>query len=247
MEKDNSLTNQAYEIIRQQIFDFDLFPGQIVSDYLLSKELNMSRTPIRQALMRLENDGLIEEQSGKKNYRISTITTEDIQDLFDFREGIETTAFMLAWRKGISAEQQKTLQDITNQMRITNETGQAKEHFFYDQQFHNELVALSGNKRLIKAHDELLLQLTRMRFLSFLENSLQSKACIKHQAILDAIKEQDYERGLQAIIDHVRSSKDDYIALFGNGLSSNSLCLLRYFTKNVTTNTGNTQDKNQIS
>ena len=45
MEKDNSLTNKAYETIRQQIFDFDLFPGQIVSDYLLSKALNMSRTP----------------------------------------------------------------------------------------------------------------------------------------------------------------------------------------------------------
>ena len=96
MEKDNSLTNKAYETIRQQIFDFDLFPGQIVSDYLLSKELNMSRTPIRQALMRLKNEGLLEEQIGKKNYRVSTITKEDIQDLFDFREGIETTAFM--WR-----------------------------------------------------------------------------------------------------------------------------------------------------
>lgn len=243
MEKDNSLTNQAYEIIRQQIFDFDLFPGQIVSDYLLSKELNMSRTPIRQALMRLENEGLLEEQSGKKNYRISTITTEDIQDLFDFREGIETTAFMLAWRNGISKKQLKTLQDITDKMRITNETGQAKEHFFYDQQFHNELVALSGNRRLIKAHDEILLQLTRMRFLSFLENSLQSKACMKHQAILDAIRDQDYEKGRQAVIDHVRSSKDDYISLFGNGLSSNSLCLLRFFTKNAKTNTDNPQVK----
>lgn len=105
MEKDNSLTNKAYETIRQQIFDFDLFPGQIVSDYLLSKELNMSRTPIRQALMRLKNEGLLEEQIGKKNYRVSTITKEDIQDLFDFREGIETTAFMLSWRNGITPEQ----------------------------------------------------------------------------------------------------------------------------------------------
>lgn len=66
-------------------------------------------------------------------------------------------------------------------MKETKDAGQAKEHFFYDQQFHNELVALSNNKRLIKAHDEILLQLTRMRFLSFLENSLQSKACMKHQ------------------------------------------------------------------
>ena len=71
MEKDNSLTNKAYETIRQQIFDFDLFPGQIVSDYLLSKELNMSRTPIRQALMRLKNEGLLEEQIGKMCIRDS--------------------------------------------------------------------------------------------------------------------------------------------------------------------------------
>lgn len=232
MEKDSSLTSKAYETIRQQIFDFDLFPGQVVSDYLLSKELNMSRTPIRQALMRLSNEGLLEEQSGKKNYCVANITKEDIQDLFDFREGIETTAFMLAWRNGFTSDQMEHLQEITDNMKSTHEAGQAKEHFFYDQQFHNELVALSGNRRLIKAHDEILLQLTRMRFLSFLENSLQSKACVKHQAILDAIRREDYEGGRQAVIDHVRSSCADYINLFGHGLSANSLCLLRYFTRN---------------
>lgn len=231
MEKDNSLANKAYETIRQQIFDFDLFPGQVVSDYILSKELNMSRTPIRQALLRLENEGLLESQNGKKSYQVSTITKEDIQDLFDFREGIETTAFMLAWRNGITPEQLDTLQKITDKMKETNDNGQAKEHFFYDQQFHNELVALSNNKRLIKSHEEILLQSTRMRFISFLETSLQSKACIKHQAIIDAIRKQEYEEGRQAVIDHIRSSKDDYINLFGNGLSANSLCLLRYFTK----------------
>ena len=230
MEKDNSLTNKAYETIRQQIFDFDLFPGQIVSDYLLSKELNMSRTPIRQALMRLKNEGLLEEQSGKKNYRIADITKEDIQDLFDFREGIESTAFMLAWRRGITPHQLAQLQQITDKMKTTNEAGQAKDHFYYDQQFPNELVALSQNKRLIKAHDEILLQLTRMRFLSFLENSLQNKA-------------HDYERGRQAVIDHVRSSCMDYINLFGNGLSSNSLCLLRYFTRNQETDSAINKDK----
>ena len=50
-------------------------------------------------------------------------------------------------------------------------------------------------------------------------------------AIIDAIKDQDYERGRQAVIDHVRSSRDDYINLFGNGLSANSLCLLALFYK----------------
>ena len=114
MEKDNSLTNKAYETIRQQIFDFDLFPGQIVSDYLLSKELNMSRTPIRQALMRLKNEGLLEEQIGKKNYRVSTITKEDIQDLFDFREGIETTAFMFSSCSGVIPFRQESMKAVVS-------------------------------------------------------------------------------------------------------------------------------------
>ena len=231
MEKITNLADEAYFIIKQKIFDFDLFPGQIVSDYLLSKELNMCRTPIRQALMRLEGDGLLEEQAGKKNYRISEITSDDIKDLFDFREGIESTAFRLAWRSHISPEQLAALQDLTDRMKESLAAGQAKEHFSFDQQFHNQLVALSGNKRLIKANDEILLQLTRMRFLSFLDSSLQDKACLKHQAILDAIREGSYEKGQQAIIDHIRSSEEDYIALFGNGLPPNSLHMLRFFTR----------------
>ena len=88
--------------------------------------------------MRLKNEGLLEEQSGKKNYRIADITKEDIQDLFDFREGIESTAFMLAWRRGITPHQLAQLQQITDKMKTTNEAGQAKDHFYYDQQFHND-------------------------------------------------------------------------------------------------------------
>lgn len=53
--------------------------------------------------------------------------------------------------EGITHEQLENLQEITDKMKETKDAGQAKEHFFYDQQFHNELVALSNNKRLIKA------------------------------------------------------------------------------------------------
>ena len=155
MEKDSSLTSKAYETIRQQIFDFDLFPGQVVSDYLLSKELNMSRTPIRQALMRLSNEGLLEEQSGKKNYCVANITKEDIQDLFDFREGIETTAFMLAWRNGFTSGQVEHLQEITDNMKSTHEAGQAKEHFCISYSMFNFQQITKSSPYLVKSRDKL--------------------------------------------------------------------------------------------
>ena len=56
-----SLVDEAYEKIRQKICDFELTPGQAISDFILSKELGMSRTPIRMALQKIESDGLIRD------------------------------------------------------------------------------------------------------------------------------------------------------------------------------------------
>lgn len=227
-----NMTDKAYKIIRRQISDFDLYPGQTVSDYLLSKEFDMSRTPIRQALQKLENDGLLEKtDSGSATYRVAPITAEEIKDLFDFREGIEATAFKLSWQVGITEEQVQALQRVVDDMVSTNNLGQVKEHFIHDQQFHNSLVVLSRNKRLIKAHDELLLQFTRMRFLSFLDRSLQDKACSDHNDILDSIRKGDYEHGMTLIINHISTSREHYIGLLNDGLPSNLIHMLRFFSK----------------
>lgn len=230
----SGLADKAYFIIQQQIFAFELFPGQVVSDYLLSKELGMSRTPIRQALQRLHNDGLLEPlESGKTSYRVADITAEEIRDLFDFREGIETTALRLAFQKmnPIPSEQIQLLEQIYQSMVDTNHDDLVTEHFVWDQKFHNSLVSLSGNRRLIKAHDELLLQLTRMRFLTFLKRSLQNKACNDHQELLQAIKQGDCERGVKVLTHHIRTSRDDYISLLKNDFSMNSVRALHFFVK----------------
>lgn len=227
-----STSNRAYQIILRQISDFDLYPGQIISDYLLSKELDMSRTPIRQALHQLEIDGLIEKmESGSATYRVIPITAEEIKDLFDFREGIEATAFRLAWQLGFEENDLCLLQAAVDEMVLTNKNGQVKQHFICDQQFHNSLVTLSRNKRLIKAHNELLMQLTRMRFLSFLNPALQDKACADHMDIIDSIRKGDYDRGILAVTDHIRTSCENYQELLNSGVSANLIHMLRFFSK----------------
>ena len=95
------LVDQAYEDIKNMICNFELIPGQIVSDFTLSKKLGMSRTPIRQALQKLEGDDLIVDASAGKSYQVSPITEDGIIDLFDAREGIEVAAVRIALEKGI--------------------------------------------------------------------------------------------------------------------------------------------------
>ena len=95
------LVDQAYEDIKNMICNFELIPGQIVSDFTLSKKMGMSRTPIRQALQKLEGDDLIVDAGAGKSYQVSPITEDGIIDLFDAREGIEVAAVRIALEKGI--------------------------------------------------------------------------------------------------------------------------------------------------
>lgn len=229
MAKSN-LADKAYTIIQQRIFSFDLFPGQTVSDYLLSKELGMSRTPIRQALQQLESEGLLEPmETTQSSYRVVPITAEDIQDIFDFREGLESTAIRLALEKGISEEQLQELEEIIDVMVKTNREDTLNEHFIADQRFHNSLVALSRNRRLVKAHDSILLQLTRLRLLSFLQRSLQDKACNEHRALLCALRDKNLDQAIAIDIHHLRTSRDDYIAILNNNFNFNAMKALRLF------------------
>ena len=129
MEKIISLVDQAYEDIKNMICNFELIPGQIVSDFTLSKKLGMSRTPIRQALQRLEGDNLIVDAGAGKSYQVSPITEEEIIDLFDAREGIEVTAIRIAAEKGISETRLIELERINRNMEDANIAGRIKENF----------------------------------------------------------------------------------------------------------------------
>ena len=83
-----TLVEIAYERIRNKICDFELYPGQDVSDFTLCKELGMSRTPVRQALVQLEHDGLVQNAGVGKSYQVSQITEEEIADIFEAREAV---------------------------------------------------------------------------------------------------------------------------------------------------------------
>ena len=75
--EEKTLVDVAYERIRQQICDFELVPGQAVSDFILSKNLGMSRTPIRMALQRLENDRP-KEPGGQGNRSFKRAHSENV-------------------------------------------------------------------------------------------------------------------------------------------------------------------------
>ena len=228
MDKPNSLVDQAYNDIKDKICDFRLFPGQVISDFILSKELGMSRTPIRQALQRLERDGLIVDAGAGKSYEVSQITEEEIIELFDARQGIEVMAVKLAVDNGISETQIIEMERMNRNMEAANKDGRIKDNFQYDQEFHDYLVSMSGNKKLIRFHDSLLIQLRRMRMLSYLERTYQDKAYRDHQMIIKGLQGSDKKMAQQALEEHIITSKNDYLRLLNDKIAMEGFAVLRF-------------------
>ena len=157
-----SLADQAYEQVRKKILSLEFLPGQVISDFKLREELEMSRTPIKEALMRLESDGLILDL-GKKGYEVRRITAQDIVDLFDARAGIECAGLTIAMRKGMSEATMKKLHSLNEEVRAADEAGDYEGVFDHDSELHVALLEASGNRRLNEYYRMILLQLRRMR------------------------------------------------------------------------------------
>lgn len=227
-EKTNSLVEEAYSIICKKICDFELYPGQELSDFTLSKELHMSRTPIRQALQQLEYNGLLRDAGIGKSYKVSEITADEIHDLFDAREAIEANALRLLMERGIEEEQLQTLVRINAYMDEQNRKGNIPMQFDYDQKFHNQLVALCGNQRLIRFYESLRIQLKWMRVLSYLERSYQQKAYNDHDVVLKEVETGNIDGAVQALIKHIRTSREDYCRLVEHRVSLDGYGMLRF-------------------
>lgn len=236
MSDKNNLAEEAYAYIKEKLFNFDILPEQTVSDFLLSKQLNMSRTPIRQALQMLKNDGLLEEIPGSSStYKVSAISEEEIQDIFDYRETLELSALALACEKGrIDSGVIEKLQKNVDTMVEKQNHGETESHFDADQEFHSAIVHAAGNKRITIAYDALTFQLERLRLLTYLNSAFQDKASDEHQAIVSALKNKDYALAREKLKSHLETSRNDYIGVFnGDGLPGNALKLLQYLSTKI--------------
>lgn len=235
MSDKNNLAEEAYTYIKEKLYTFDILPEQTVSDFLLSKQLNMSRTPIRQALQMLKNDGLLEEIPGSSStYKVSAISEEEIQDIFDYRETLELSALELAYEKGrISGVIEKLQKNVDTMVEKQNH-GETESHFDADQDFHSAIVHAAGNKRITNAYDALTFQLERLRLLTYLNSAFQDKASDEHQAIVNALKNKDYALAREKLKSHLETSRNDYIGVFkGESLPGNALKLLQYLSTKI--------------
>lgn len=204
------LVEEAYGAILDNILSGAYPSGSIVSEVSLAKDLNVSRTPIRQALTRLAKEGLIEHRAGRQP-RIAHFSREDVIEIYDMRLLLETAATQRAARRMDPHVLADLIRDADELAAQTDGPDWAKKALDFDQRFHDAVAAASGNRRLrqeIAKYRLLVRAFCRMTGSS--ENLRE--ALREHQAVLKALAEKHPTSAGQAMAHHVQKRVDAVLA-----------------------------------
>lgn len=199
----------VYEILREKIVSKELTPGQRLNLDAFETQLGISRTPLKEALGRLAREGLVEiiPQSGTF---VTHLSAEDIAESFDVRRALEVSAVESAVQRA-SDDDLRQLREIVRQL---GELAASEDHdaiypqfLALDHSFHRQLVALTRNRRLCRAHDgeNIHAQMARVRYRRS-ERELNI-AQEEHERIMTALEARDAETTKAELDAHLRRAK----------------------------------------
>jgi DNA-binding GntR family transcriptional regulator len=196
--------------LTQAILNGELRPGQPLVEAALSEWCEVSRTPIREALMRLEQDGLVTRSD--RGLVVRERSPEEILDIYEVRIVLEATAARIA------AARRSTL-DLLSMRRIAEQlkhmdTSDENAMAAANREFHETIWKASRNKSLADLLNRLNLHLMRYPATTLSQPGRWDDTLIEHGGIIDAIEQQDAECAAELASAHFRAARDLRLAIW---------------------------------
>ena len=207
----DNLNKKAYDAIKMDIVERRLIAGTRLVDSKLAEKYGISRTPIRDALMRLTEEGLVENTG--KGYYVYMPSADDIRELFELR-------LMMDLYSARVIIEQRLLLNPDNRRRIDLSCdcpdGKIQDNSFVaaDERFHGEMMALTGNSRLINYYNSIRNQMRAFRSVTARSEERMNQAKNDHMLIYQAIVLGDLAAAEEAIHKHTRQSMADALRDF---------------------------------
>lgn len=210
IEQYKPLRDIVFETLRTAILDGKLKPGERVMEVQLAEKLGVSRTPVREAIRKLELEGLLVMIPRKGAY-VADVSIQDVLNVLEVRASLEGLAASLAADR-ISEEDIDLLRQNADEFEEMNRLNDRDGMVQKDTEFHSVLLNASGNNKLLSIVEGLSDYVQRFRVIYFTEYSDAKNIMEEHRAILEAISERDGEKANQVAQDHIEN--------IGNYLSS---------------------------
>lgn len=199
------LRSQIRSHLVERLLSGDLEPGSQLNETQLTEELGVSRTPLREALLQLEFEGLLRSTPGK-GFSVAPLDETEMVELFDV--GIELESLALRMGGGVGDEQLQELRDINaRRRRILHDDGDRDELVRLDDRWHRTLASGCDNDQLLE-----LLRLVRNRLYRYVyafegQKGEVEEAIRDHEQVADALEEGDLERAVRMLREHWRTGE----------------------------------------
>lgn len=207
--------DEVYQILRRGIITRQFAPGLRLNLEELEEEFGVSRTPIKEALQRLEAEGLVEIKPRRGTYVVS-IDRRDIEETWEIRRVLERYAAEVVAEKVAEEELERLrgLVEAMEQLPLENLPPIIEKLIGLDHDFHVLLVSFAHNRRLTEMYDGVghFCQLIRCQ-LVFEPDDLQ-RARLEHRRIFDALQARDSKRLVRSLDDHMRLSEERLFARY---------------------------------
>ena len=211
--KHSNLSQRIYEILKDQIINEELGPGERLLDDKLASSFGVSRTPVREALTRLTSEGLV-EITPRSGVYVKKLTKKDVEEIYKIRKVLEG----LAAREATSIIDGKKLEQLNLLLKKAERSLNSDDYqpcIDFDVALHNSILENCQNSRLYSIITNLntLIHVFRVRVARNKEKAKQ--ALNEHENILKAIKARNPEKAEKMIIEHIEKSKEYIFANFG--------------------------------
>lgn len=203
LKKETTLSDQAYQIIRNAITCGDFAAGDTLTEESLSSELLISRTPLRAALNRLTADGLLE--SNGKSLVVTRISTDDAVKISAVRQKVELLCVEELRGKVTKTLIRQLRKCVREQRAIPMADALDYVHYIQiDAQFHNTLAHGTGNKYLSDIVERLQTHSSRCLMLSSTLEKSSKIAVDEHEKIVDCLENNDIDGAVASMLEHVK-------------------------------------------
>ena len=198
------LADAVYDRLKNDIFDFRLMPGSALSENEIAAQVGVSRTPVREALLRLAREGFVERHA-KSGWSVKALDFEHFEHLYDVRVILELAALakLCAGDHGTGLDGLKTVWLVPSGERRSDplEVGQL------DEAFHATLVRAAGNPELARIHEDITERIRIIRRLDFTQPERVARTYDEHAAILRAVLARKAPQASLLLRSHIEQSK----------------------------------------
>ena len=195
------LRDVVFNTLRQAILKGELEPGERLMEIQLAERLGVSRTPIREAIRKLELEGLV-LMIPRKGAEVAEISEKSLREVLEVRRSLEELAIELACQR-ITPEELTALEEAENRFARAVEDGEVMAIAESDENYHELIYQATANDRLVQILNNLREQMYRYRLEYIKDEDRRQILVVEHEHILRAVRRRDIADAKSAVREHI--------------------------------------------